>query len=308
MADSKLSALSELSAPTLDDLAYVVDDPAGTPASYKLSLTRLLGLAGVLPGGRLTLESGVPFSTTDQTAKTNIYYTPDASDFIRLYDGTRVREYTFTERTYALGTLTSGRPYDQFMYDNAGTLTLEGLAWTSGTTRATALAWQAGLGLVKSGDPTRLYLGTFYTASTTTTAQSESDWLLWNAYNQRKCCVRKLDSTSHTNSSGTLVNWRSSSTSTLVTYCTGLPSVACLKQWFRADGSGANVVLYRTTDLLTDDVSTQMFNAASSMGQAPYSARMIRNPVGYHSAISRVANFGSIATLSECHTEVEFWG
>ena len=36
MADSKLTALSEISVPALEDLLYLVDDPAGTPVSNKM--------------------------------------------------------------------------------------------------------------------------------------------------------------------------------------------------------------------------------------------------------------------------------
>ena len=38
MADSKLTALGNLAAPTRDDLLYVVDDPAGAPISYKATV------------------------------------------------------------------------------------------------------------------------------------------------------------------------------------------------------------------------------------------------------------------------------
>lgn len=133
--------------------------------------------------GRLTLESGVPVSTTDQTAKTNVYFTPYLGNCIGLYDGTSWKLHTFTEKTLALGTLTSGLPYDVYIYDNAGTLTLESLAWTNGTTRATALTTQDGV-YVKTGATTRRYLGTFYTTATTTTEDSLTKRYLWNLYNQ----------------------------------------------------------------------------------------------------------------------------
>ena len=44
-------------------------------------------LQGLTPGGRLTLESGVPVSTSDQTAKTTVYYTPYVHNVINLWDG-----------------------------------------------------------------------------------------------------------------------------------------------------------------------------------------------------------------------------
>ena len=42
----------------------------------------------------------------------------------------------------ALGTLTSGKPYDVFGYISGGALALELLAWTNDTTRATAVTLQ----------------------------------------------------------------------------------------------------------------------------------------------------------------------
>lgn len=133
--------------------------------------------------GRLTLTSGTPVTTTDVTAATTIYFAPYKGDRVYLYDGTRWRLYSFTEISLALGTLTSGLPYDVFLYDNAGTLTLESLAWTNGTTRATNLITQNGV-LCKTGALTRRYLGTFYTTATTTTEDSAAKRFLWNYYNR----------------------------------------------------------------------------------------------------------------------------
>ena len=42
MADTKLSALSPLAAPSADDLVYVVDDPAGSAVSLKATVAALL--------------------------------------------------------------------------------------------------------------------------------------------------------------------------------------------------------------------------------------------------------------------------
>jgi hypothetical protein len=160
--------------------------------------------------GRLTLESGVPVSTTDQTAKTTIYFTPYNGNCIGLYDGTSWKLHTFTERSLALGTLTSGLNYDVFIYDNAGTLTLELTAWTNDTTRATALTTQDGV-YVKTGATTRRYLGTLRTTSTTTTEDSGGSTstsgkrFLWNLYNQVDRRVQSKEGGSHTYSTAT---WR----------------------------------------------------------------------------------------------------
>lgn len=144
--------------------------------------------------GRLTLTSGTPVTTIDVTAATTIYFTPYKGDRIYLYDGTRWKLYSFSELSLALGTLTASLPYDVFIYDNAGTLTLEALAWTNGTTRATALVTQNGV-LSKTGVLTRRYLGTFYTTSTTTTEDSVAKRDLWNYYNRTTRKLKKIEST-----------------------------------------------------------------------------------------------------------------
>lgn len=135
------------------------------------------------PGGRLTLESGVPVSITDQTAKTSIFYTPYLHDKIPLYDGAAWQLIDFTETTLAVGTTTTTRPHDVFAFISAGALALEHLVWTSDTARATALATQDGV-LIKSGDATRRYVGTFRTVSTTTVEDSAAKRFLWNFYNR----------------------------------------------------------------------------------------------------------------------------
>lgn len=141
-----------------------------------------LAMASVIPGGRLTLESGVPVSASDQTAKTNVYYTPFVHNVVPLWDGYKWVPVEFGETTLALGTLTSGKPYDVFGYMSSGVLALESLVWTDDATRATAVTLQDGR-YCKSGDKTRLLLGTFYTTSSTTTEDSALNRYVGNAYN-----------------------------------------------------------------------------------------------------------------------------
>lgn len=144
---------------------------------------------------RLTLTSATPVTTADVTGATTIYCTPYKGNQIALYDGSSTwNTRTSAEFSLALGTLTAAKPYDVFCYDNAGTPTLEFLAWTNDTTRATALVYQDGV-LVKSGATTRRYLGTFYTTSTTQTEDSVTNRYLWNCYNRVLRPMSKTDST-----------------------------------------------------------------------------------------------------------------
>lgn len=183
-----------------------------------------LAAQSVAPGGRLTLESGVPVSTTDQTAKTTIYYTPYAHNIVTLWDGNRWQPVVFAETSLALGTLTSGKPYDVFAYLSAGALTLESLVWTSDTARATEVTLQDGR-YCKSGDKTRLYLGTFYTTSTTTTEDSEAKRYLWSAHNTVSKRGFKSSSSTHTYSTGAWRAWNND-TANSVSFVCGLPQKA----------------------------------------------------------------------------------
>ncbi len=115
-------------------------------------------LANSASNGRLTLVTATPVMTTTVTAQTTLYYTPYIGNRIALYSGSEWSVYSFTERSISLSGLTANTNYDCFIYDNAGTLTLELVAWTNDTTRATALVYQDGV-LVKSGTATKRYLG-----------------------------------------------------------------------------------------------------------------------------------------------------
>ena len=116
---------------------------------------------------------------------------------ISLYDGADVDLSSILRIALPLGTLTADKNYDVFVYNNAGTLTLElGAAWTSDIARADALVLQDGI-YVKSGAPTRRYLGTFRTTSTTTTEDSVLKRFVWNYYNRIARSLYRVDGTSH---------------------------------------------------------------------------------------------------------------
>ena len=149
--------------------------------------------------GRLTLETGVAVSTSDQTAKTTLYFTPYQGNRIALYDGSAWRLHAFTERSISLAGLTANTLYDVFIYNNAGTLTLELTAWTNsgaGTSaRATALALQDGI-YVKSGAATRRYLGTIRTTGTIGQCEdSRTKRFVWNNANRVRRSVRRAETT-----------------------------------------------------------------------------------------------------------------
>jgi hypothetical protein len=195
-------------------LAVVLHSELISDVAEQLSLLR----QGILPGGRLTLTSGNPYPTADVTGATNIYYTPATSNIVPLWDGAVWRPLEFSEITMDLGALTSDKPYDVFAYLSSGTLAYEFLVWTNDTTRATAVTLQDGR-WCKSGDKTRLYLGSFYTTSTTTTEDSETSRYLYNAYNQVGKRLMAYEATFHNYTTATERNWNNG---------TGLPINALL--------------------------------------------------------------------------------
>lgn len=172
---------------------------------------------------RLTLVSGTPVMTSDQTAKTTIYLTPYTGNRIALYDGSSAWSViTSAEVSLSLSGYTANSNYDIWAYNNSGTLTLESTIWTDDTTRATALAYQDGV-LVKSGTTTRRYIGTIRTTGTTgqtafvfspsaSPGGTAGQLFVWNYYNRVSVEAVVRDSTdSWTYSTGA---WRAANNST----------------------------------------------------------------------------------------------
>lgn len=248
--------------------------PAGELVTQVLTAAGLGGLASAyargLAGGRLTLESGTPVSSTDQVGKSTLYYVPLAHGLVGLYSaGAGWREADIgTGISLALTGLTTDFCYDVFAYAAGGAPALEVAAWGQAATNATnaspivvtanghglangdtvvvtgvggntaanntaanplwtiagvtantfQLAGSAGSGaytsggwvtarttgsalarqdgvLVKSGDPTRRYLGTLRATGATTTEDSAARRFVWNYYNRVLRPLQAVDTT-----------------------------------------------------------------------------------------------------------------
>src|SRR5438094_8736310 len=129
-----------------------------------------INLNSALACGRLTLTTATPVTTADVTAATTLYYTPvSGCNQITLWNGSTLVTDTLTEASLAVPATTSTM-YDVFAVDTSGTVSIEALAWTNDTTRATAVTLQNGF-LAKSGVATRRYVGSFRT--TTVSGQTE---------------------------------------------------------------------------------------------------------------------------------------
>jgi hypothetical protein len=188
---------------------YVVTYDASASAPKKVLLSAFGGGSNSIVDGRLTLATGVPVTTTDQTAKTTVYYTPYLGNRIALYDGSATWNVRTTAEISVAVPATTVTPFDVFCYDNAGVATLEATNWTNDTTRATALTYQDGV-LVKTGATTRRYLGTGRTTGSSGQIESStSKRFLWNYYNRvvrHLSCVDTTDTWDYTTATWRAVN------------------------------------------------------------------------------------------------------
>lgn len=145
--------------------------------------------------GRLTLTSQTPVTSVDVTAATTVFFAPYKGNRISLYDGSaKWKLYNFSQLSIAVPA-TTNTMYDLWCFDNSGVPTLEALAWSSDTARATALTTQDGVD-VKTGATTRRYLGSFRT--TGSSGQTEDSVLkryVWNNYNRVVKSISVVDAT-----------------------------------------------------------------------------------------------------------------
>ena len=238
--------------------------------------------------GRLTLTTATPVTTSDVTAATTIYFTPYRGNRVALFDGSKWKVYAFTEVSLALGTLTDDLPYDVFLYDNAGTLTLEFTAWTNATTRATALVLQNGV-YVRTGATTRRYLGTFRTETTTTTEDSFAKRFLWNYYNRVARPMRVLEATDSWVYSTATMRQANGSTANQLAFVVGVAEVMVEAEAyaFAANDTAGNLA----TTAIGYDSTTAAATGSIIWRSVNHEANRIVNPgamvrmypaVGYH--------------------------
>lgn len=149
---------------------------------------RVVDMANICEG-RLTLTAATAVTTSDASGSP-LRYTPYKGNTCAIYDSTNTKWVLlkFSEINLPLASLSAGTNYDVFLYNNAGALTIDTfVAWTNNTTRATGLVSQDGV-LVKSGDTTRRYVGTFRATAANATQDTLTQRFVWNYQNrvQRK--------------------------------------------------------------------------------------------------------------------------
>ncbi len=238
--------------------------------------------------GRLTLTSGVPVTTSGVAAATTLYFTPYRGARVALYNGSTWVLSTLTERSLALGALSANTNYDIFLYDNAGALTLEAVAWTNDTTRATALALQDGV-YVKSGATERRYLGTIRTTGTAGQCEdSVARRFVWNCYNRVGRTLYAADSTAQWTYTSTA--WRPSNNNTTdgvgrFALVLGLSEgVVRAEHMSIAGGSSGSGSIYPAAGIGLDATTTNHAQLWIGRGGDNYASPHVALYVGYPSA------------------------
>ena len=233
----KLGALNAFTDadPALGDVVPGYDTSASANRDFRVD--DLLALCPPMPGGRLTTVTGNPYG---QASSSTLYYTPAVHNGMILWDGTRWRTISFAEVSMALSGLTINLPYDVFGYLSGGALAIEKLAWASANARATAISLQDGR-YCKTGDKTRLYLGTFAPDTAATTKITAAYCGVWNMYHRVRVSLTITDTTN---------SW---------TYTTAA--------WRQVRATAANKVEY-VVGLAIDSLDASAHNHASNSGGA----------------------------------------
>ena len=93
MADKKVTQLTALTAPANTDLILVIDDPAGSPISKKMTLEDLFGKTSGLSVTTITLSvSAINITSTGDTTLAANNFTIDSTTNITLTRGTVINE------------------------------------------------------------------------------------------------------------------------------------------------------------------------------------------------------------------------
>jgi hypothetical protein len=145
---------------------------------------------------RLTLTTNTPVTTADVLAAVTVFVTPVEGYQCAVYDGSASwLARTSTELSFSIAGFAANTNFDVWLYDNAGTLATETLAWSGDTTRATALTTQNGV-LVKTGATTRRFVGTFRTTAVIgQTEDSAAKRFVFSQYHRARREMRVLEAT-----------------------------------------------------------------------------------------------------------------
>lgn len=164
---------------------------------------------------RLSLTTATCITTADVTAAGTLFWTPCTGNRMSVFSTAGVSETCAAAELSIAVPAAVSQMYDVWVYDTsfgACTLSLELLAWTNDTTRATGISRSSGR-YTKTGDTSRMYVGSV--RSTTVANQTEDSVTkryVWNMYNRVPRQLLRNESTGSWNY--TIATWRQANAST----------------------------------------------------------------------------------------------
>lgn len=282
-------------------------------AAHSISGTSPGATSGILweppVGMRLSLTSNTYVTTTDVTGATTLYWTPVRSGgtgIVTGYDGTGMVRKTVTQKSLALGTLTSGKNYNVY-YDYDGDALALGAAWTNDTTESETLSDYNGA-TVLSTDSTKLYLGMIRTTATTTTEDSDAKRFVWNQYNQIPRRL-KVTSTSGHNYTGVTRQWNNS-TANQVAFVLGAvgPSIPITINGDNTSTSGAYAIVslgFNSTTVEDVYEYNQVASSTSTVGASATDGLIAS--LGYNFVAALERSPGATATFNSFVLSGTIW-
>jgi hypothetical protein len=208
---SELLALQKKYRAAQQKLINLQSDLIDLDRAFVDGVFRYLDIQSVFEG-RLTSISNTPVPTSDTTNVGTLYLTPYTGSVVALYSGTSWELYRFTQINLNVSGLSNNKNFDVFLYNNAGTLTLEfSAAWASDTARTDAISLQDGV-YVKTSATTRRYVGTVRATNPNRVQDTATQRYVWNYRNR---VPRRMNVADTANSWTYNANtWRSTDNST----------------------------------------------------------------------------------------------
>lgn len=175
---------------------------------------------------RLSPTTATCVPASDVTGATSMFFTSCTGNRLTLFNTTgAIETCALSELSLSIPATTS-QMYDVWIYDStfgSCTGTMEFLAWTSDTARATGLTRTSGR-WTKTGDSSRLYVGSFRTHPTNSGQVDDSLTRrdIWNNYNRMRRPMTRTETTATWNYSTATVRQANGNTSNQVQVVAGL--------------------------------------------------------------------------------------
>lgn len=171
------------------------------------------------PGGRLSLASGTPVTTTDVTGATTVYYVPLRHDKVPIYNGATWALHSIgsgisqatTDSTKSPAAVAANSNYDLFVWLDGSTVTLSrGPLWSSATSRGSGAGtteleqvdgrWVNRVAITNGPAAQRgLYVGTIRSDGLSQARDSAAHRHVWNTYNRVRRVMRVIETSNSWN-------------------------------------------------------------------------------------------------------------